>query len=293
MTPLRRRMIQDMRLAGLSEGTQRLYAQAVKRLAQHFNRSPDQLHQEHIRQYFLHLRQDAHLAASTLRLYSHGIKFFFTRTLGRRWAVFDLLRFRPDRKLPVVLSRRQVRQLLDAITRPDIRLVATVLYTCGLRVGEAVRLGPDHIDSARMVLAVRSGKGRKDRYVPLPAPVLRQLRQYWRRHHPPGCRQWLFPNAAGTGPLSGETVRVAIQKAAAACGIRPKIGCHTLRHSYATHLLEDGLDLRCIQALLGHRSIRSTVGYLHLTAPTVDRVRRSVDDLAAPAAPPPSHARHR
>jgi integrase/recombinase XerD len=293
MTPLRRRMIQDMRLAGLSEGTQRVYVQAVKRLADHFNRSPDLLHQEDIRQFFLHLRQDCHLAPSTLRLYTHAIKFLFTRTLGRRWAVFDLLRFRLDRKLPVVLSRGQVRQLLGAITRPDIRQVALLLYTCGLRVSEAVRVGPADIHRGRMVLAVRAGKGRKDRYLPLPAPVLEDLQKYWRGHHPPSCRQWLFPNPAGTGTLAPETVRLALQKAAVACGIRSKIGCHTLRHSYATHLLEGGLDLRCIQGLLGHRSIRSTVGYLHLTAPTIARVRQSVDRLAANLTPPSSHARHR
>ena len=293
MTPLRRRMIQDMRLAGLSEGTQRVYAQAVKRLAQYFNRSPDQLHQPHIRQFFLHLRQDGHLAASTLRLYAYAIKFFFRRTLGRRWAVFDLLRFRPDRKLPVVLSRGQVRQLLDAIARPDIRLIGILMYTCGLRVSEAVRLGPADIDSHRMVLAVRAGKGRKDRYVPLPDLTLQGLRDYWRRHHPPSCRQWLFPNPAGTGPLRPETVRRALQAAARAGGIRQKIGCHTLRHCYATHLLEGGLDLRCIQALLGHRSIRTTVGYLHLTAATLARVRQSVNGLTADLAPPPRHARTR
>lgn len=293
MTPLRHRMIQDMRLAGLSQGTQRLYALAVERLAKHCNRSPDQLHQEDIRQFFLHLRQDCHLAPSTLRLYTYGIKFFFTRTLRRHWAVFDLLHFRPDRKLPVVLSRTQVGQLLGAIVRPDLRQVAVLLYTCGLRVAEALRLGPADIDGQRMLLAVRGGKGRKDRYVPLAEPILQGLRQYWRLHHPPSCPQWLFPNRAGTAPLRDETVRAAIQKAAVACAIRQKVGCHTLRHCYATHLLEGGLDLRSIQALLGHSSIRSTVGYLHLTAPTVHRVRQSVDALAADLPAPSAHARPR
>lgn len=281
MTKLRRRMIQDMRLHGLSEGTQRIYVEAVKHLAQHFNRSPDQLSEQDIRQFFLHLSQTRRLAKSTLHVRLFAIKFLFRHTLQRPWPVFDLLRVKRDHKLPVILSHDQVRQLLATIRRPDARLSAVLMYTCGLRVSEAVSLRPEDIDSRRMVVAVRCGKGRKDRYVPLPQRTLELLRDYWRRHRPTSCPSdaWLFPDRSGTQPIRRETVRKCIQAAARQCGINKTVGCHTLRHCYATHLLEKRLDLRSIQALLGHRSIRSTIRYLHLTTSTLKNVHRSVNDL--------------
>ena len=281
MTELRRRMIQDMRLHGLSEGTQRVYVEAVKHLAQYFNRSPDQLCEQDIRDFFVHLSQTRRLAKSTLRVHLFGIKFLFRHTLQRPWPVFDLLRVKRDQKLPVVLSHQEVRQLLAAIRRPPARLSAVLMYTCGLRVSEAVGLRPEDIDSRRMVVAVRSGKGRKDRYVPLPQRTLQLLRDYWRRHRPKSSprKACLFPDRSGAKPISREAVRKCIQAAATDCGITKTVGCHTLRHCYATHLLEQGLDLRSIQALLGHRSIRSTMRYLHLTTNTLRNVHRSVNAL--------------
>ena len=276
MTQLRRRMIQDMRLHGLSERTQHVYVEAVKHLAQHFNRSPDQLCEQDIRDFFVHLSQTRRLAKSTLRVHLFGIKFLFRHTLQRPWPVFDLLRVKSDQKVPVVLSHQQVRQVLAAIRRPAARMSAVMMYGCGLRVSEAIHPRAEDIDSSRMVVCVRNGKGNKDRYVPLPQPTLETLRAYWRQQRPP---QWLFPDRSGTRPIRREAVRKCIQAAAHDCHITKRVGCHTLRHCYATHLLEQGLDLRSIQALLGHRSIRSTIRYLHLTTSTLRNVHRSVNAL--------------
>ena len=276
MTELRRRMIQDMELRGLKENTQKAYVESVKDLARHYNRSPDLLSEEELRRYFVNLTKVRRCSKSTLRVRLFGIKFLFRYTLRRPLPVFDLIRLRRDRKLPTVLGRDEVRQLLAHIRRPEARMSAVMMYACGLRVSEAIHLRIQDLDSRRMVVCVRNGKGNRDRYVPLPQRTLQLLRTYWREHRP---GHWLFPDRSGSKPIRRETVRQCIQAAAPDCRITKPIGCHTLRHSYATHLLEDGVDLRAIQALLGHRSIRSTIGYLHLTQKAMKNVHRSVDDL--------------
>jgi len=278
MTELRRRMIQDMRLAGLSEGTQGAYVEAVKHLARHFNRSPDLLSEDDVRHFFVYLAETRRLAKSTIRVHLFAIKFLFRRTLQRPWPLFDLLRVKRDQKLPVVLSRHEVRQLLARVRHPAASMASALMYACGLRVSEAVHLRAEEIDSGRMVVAVRNGKGNKDRYVPLPQPTLQRLRDYWRRHRP---KPWLLPDRSGTRPLCPETVRRCLQAAARQAGLSKPVGCHTLRHSYATHLLERGIDLRVIQGLLGHRGIRTTARYLHLTAGVLNNVQASVDQLMA------------
>jgi len=269
-------MIQDMELRGLKENTQTAYVEAVKDLARHYNRSPDLLSEEELRRYFVNLTKVRRCSKSTLRVRLFGIKFLFRYTLRRPLPVFDLIRLRRDRKLPTVLGRDEVRQLLAHIRRPEARMSAVMMYACGLRVSEAIHLRIQDLDSRRMVVCVRNGKGNRDRYVPLPQRTLQLLRAYWREHRP---AHWLFPDRSGSKPIRRETVRQCIQAAAPDCRITKPVGCHTLRHSYATHLLEDGVDLRAIQALLGHRSIRSTIGYLHLTQKAMKNVHRSVDDL--------------
>jgi len=278
MNELRHRMIQDMRLRGLAEATQRTYLDAVKNLTQHFDRSPDQLTEEDIRQFFLHLTQTQHLARSTVRVHLFAVKFLFRHTLRRHMPILDLIRLRRDRKLPTVLSRQEARQLLAHIRRPAARMSAIMMYACGLRVSEAVHLRIQDIDSRRMVVCVRNGKGRKDRYVPLPQRTLELLRSYWQQQRP---QDWLFPNHSGTKPIRREAVLKAVRGAVQDCKLTKAVCCHTLRHSYATHLLEQGVDLRSIQGLLGHRSIRSTIPYLHLTQQAMKNVHRSVNDLMA------------
>jgi site-specific recombinase XerD len=269
-------MIQDMELRGLKENTQRAYVEAVKDLARHYKRSPDLLSEEELRRYFVGLTQVRGRAKSTLRVRLFGIKFLFRYTLRRPLPVFDLIRLPRDRKLPTVLSRQEVRQVLASIRRPAARMSALVMYSCGLRVTAATRLRAADIDSRRMVLCVRNGKGSKDQYVPLPQRTLELLRAYWREHRP---GHWLFPDRSANEPIRRDTVLKCIRAAALDAKLTKPIGCHTLRHSYATHLLEDGVDLLTIQTLLGHRSIRSTIGYLHLTQRAMKNVHRSVNDL--------------
>ena len=227
---------------------------------------------------FEYLTQTRRLDSSTVSVYLHGIKFFYERTLRRAWPIFDLLRVKRSKKLPAVLSRDEVRALLRRVRTPAPRMSLTLMYCCGLRVSEAVRLRPTDIDGSRRVVCVRNGKGQKDRYVPLPGRLLQGLRDYWRDNHPEG---WLFPSAQGGGPISPPFVRACLRAALAETKIRKKVSCHTLRHSYATHLLEQGVNVRAIQALLGHKSIRTTCRYLHLTATALEAVRQSIEELTA------------
>lgn len=276
MTPLRQRMIEDMRLIGLSDGTQQVYLDAVKNLARRYRQSPDELTQEQVRAYFLELSGRG-LAPSTVRVHLYALKFLYLNTLQRDWSLLKLFRVKKTKRLPVVLSCTEVWLLLDRLRRPDLRMCATLMYACGLRVSEATRLRIDDVDGKRMVVWVRQGKGNKDRQVPLPRRTLQSMRQYWRVCSP--AQPWLFPDAAAKGPLSRTTLGRAVRTARQECGIRKRVSCHTLRHSYATHLLERGVDLRSIQGLLGHANIKSTVIYLHLTQGLMDNVRQAIDEL--------------
>ncbi len=276
MTPLRDRMIEDMKLVGLSEGTQRVYIDAVSNLSRHFNRSPERVTEEEVRTYLIGMSRRG-LAPSTVRTHLFALKFLFLNTLQRDWSMLKLYRIRRTKRLPVVLSRTEVWKLIDHIRRPDIRMCTTMMYVCGLRISEAGRLRVEDIDSKRMVVWVRQGKGDKDRQVPLPTKTLVTLREYWGQRHPAG--QWLFPDGTGTGSLCRSGIGRAVRSACRQAGIRKGASCHTLRHSYATHLLEQGLDLRSIQGLLGHANIKSTIVYLHLTQGVMDNVRQVINEL--------------
>lgn len=276
MTPLRDRMIEDMKLVGLSEGTQRTYITAVSNLARHFNLSPELVTKEQVRTYLVGMSRRG-LAPSTVRTHLFALKFLFLNTLQRDWSLLKLYRIRRTKRLPVVLSRTEVWKLIDQIRRPDIRMCVTMMYVCGLRISEAGRLRVEDIDSKRMVVWVRQGKGDKDRQVPLPIKTLVTLREYWGQRHPSG--QWLFPDGTGNGSLCRSAIGRAVRSACRQAGIRKGASCHTLRHSYATHLLEQGLDLRSIQGLLGHANIKSTIVYLHLTQGVMDNVRQVINEL--------------
>jgi site-specific recombinase XerD len=269
-------MIEDMRLVGLSDGTQEVYLNAVRKLAQRYRRSPDQLNQEHVRAYFIELSGRG-LAPSTLRVQLYALKFLYLNTLQRDWSLLKLYRVKKGRRLPVVLSCDEVWLLLDHLRRPDLRMCATLMYACGLRASEAARLRIDDLDGKRMVLWVRRGKGDKDRQVPLPSRTLQSLRKYWRDCHPP--QPWLFPDRTGKASVNRGVLNRAIGAALQRSGIRKRVSCHTLRHSYATHLLERGADLRTIQGLLGHANIKSTIVYLHLTQGVMKNVRQTINEL--------------
>ena len=276
MTPLRHRMIEDMCLRGLAEATQKAYVNAIRNLAGHFRRSPDQLTDAELRRFFISLKRRR--SKSTVRVHLFAVKFLYRYTLQRSSPTLELIRVKRDRKLPAVLSHSEVRQLLAHIRRPQVRMATLLMYSCGLRVSQAVHLTIADVDSRRMVLCLRHGKGDQQQYVPLPQRTLELLRDYWRQHRP---AHWLLPDRTGQRPLRREAVRKAIVAAAQDAKLTKSIGCHTLRHSYATGLLERGLDLRVIQALLGHHSIRSTAGYLHLTGGTMQKVHTTLNDLMA------------
>ena len=272
MTPLRQRMIEDMQLRGLSARTQETYVAAVRRLSQYYHRSPDRLTEEDLRKYFLHLINVKRVGPATVTIALCAIKIMFERTLQRQWPTLDLVRPTYEKKLPVVLSRQEVRCILAAVVIPVYRACLTTIYACGLRLMEGARLQVPDVDSARMVLHIRGGKGKKDRYVPLPEPTLKMLRAHWRTHR---SGLWLFPAPApsvlqpsmlsSNAPVTGSALHRAFGKALQASHISKRAHVHTLRHSYATHLLEAGINLRIIQENLGHNSPRTTQIYTHLT----------------------------
>ncbi len=275
MTDLRRRYMDDMTLHGLAPTTQKVYVHAVEKLAQHYGRSPHQLSEQELRDYFVYLVKKKRAACSTLRLHVFAVKFLFTKTLKRPWPTLRILRARPQLKLPVVLDPKEAKRILAVRRSPVARMCATLMYSCGLRVSEAVQLKLTDIDSQRMVVIVRGGKGNKDRHVPLPSRTLELLRDYWREHKP---RTWLF-SRGDDRPLADHSVRYFLKKACQDCGIAKRVSCHTLRHSYATNLMAQGADVRTIQVLLGHRSLKTTTIYLHMTKSVMQAVQDAINDL--------------
>lgn len=264
MTPLRQKMMEDMQLRGLSARTQETYIRVVRQLAEYYHKPPDQLSQADLRQYFLYLKNDKHLSRSSCTQALSGLKFLYEQTLRRKWPILDFIRPAPERKLPVVLSLAEVRRLLGCVRLGHYRVCLSTIYGCGLRLQEGIQLQVQDIDSGRMLVHVRGGKGNKDRYVPLPERTLHQLRQHWRTHRQP---IWLFPGRdlrAGE-PMDESGMQKAFRAALQESGLNKAATIHTLRHSYATHLLEAGVNLRQIQSYLGHGSLTSTAIYTHLT----------------------------
>jgi site-specific recombinase XerD len=283
-TELRQRMHQDLQLAGLSQGTQQAYLRNVRQLAAHFNTPPDQLSEAQLRDYLLFLKNDKQLAASTLQLAYYGIRFFYTHTVPRDWQTLKRLRIPKPKTLPDVLSIEEVRRLIEAIRRPHYKAYLWTLYSLGLRRQEGLNLKVADIDSQRMMVHVRCGKGAKDRYVPLPAKTLAVLRDYWATHRNP---VWLFPvharnpvrAATATRPMCSGAVQAALRRVVQQLKLRKSVHLHTLRHSYATHLLEAGVNLRLIQQYLGHRSLQTTMIYLHLTSLGHEQGRAAIERL--------------
>jgi site-specific recombinase XerD len=263
-------MIEDLQLRGLSAKTQDAYLRAVRQLAEHYRRSPDLITEEELRLYFLYLKNDKHASRSAFTIALSGLKFFYQHTLRREWATLDLPRPMREKKLPVVLSTAEVCLILGCLRRPHYRVCLTTIYSCGLRLREGVYLQVSDIDGDRMMLHVRQGKGNKDRYVPLPDSTLKLLRDYWSTHRHP---VWLFPAptragvppSSATQPIDPSGVQRAFKAARQESGVQKDASVHTLRHSYATHLLEAGVNLRLIQAYLGHSSFQTTTRYTHLT----------------------------
>ena len=284
---LRQRMLHDLQLAGLSERTQEAYVRAVRQLADHFHTPPDRLSEQQLRDYFLHLKNDRQFAAASLGIAYSGIKFFSSPTAPRDRPTLERLRVPREKRLPDVLSVDEVRRLIAAVRTPHNRTYFWTVYSLGLRLGEGLHLQVGDIDSARMMVHVHRGKGAKDRYVPLPSSTLQALRAYWITHRHP---LWLFPAtgrdhgqaARADGPMERSSVQGALRRVVHDLGFRKAISIHTLRHTYATHLLEAGVNLRLIQQYLGHSSLQTTMVYLHLTTASQEQARARIEELMGP-----------
>jgi len=284
VTPLRQRMLEDLQIRQYSRTTIRIYLHAVTEFAQHFGKPPDRLGAEHIRQYQLFLVKEKKVSRPTFIQMVCALRFFYCHTLNRKISMERIPFPRRERKLPLILSREEVKALLEAPGNLRNRTVLATLYGCGLRVAEVTQLKVSDIDSARNVLQVRHGKGRKDRQTLLPAKLLELLRCYWRNQRP---TDWLFPSADATRPISAKTVFLACRKAAQKAGISKPIHPHSLRHAFATHLLEAGVNLRTIQILLGHANLETTARYLHVADVAVRTTASPLDSLDLDLAPSP------
>ena len=262
MTPLRQQMIDAMLVRGFSPRTHASYLMAVKDLARHYHRSPDQISLEEIQAYFVYLVKERHLSDASCRLYLNGLRFLYLQVLA--WQAFDVPIPHPKRvqRIPELLTREEVARLIAGVANLKHRMLLMTCYGCGLRVSELVALKVRHIDSERQLLRVEQGKGAKDRAVVLSDTLLSRLRAYWRQYHP---REWLFPSASTGKRLCISTVQRTYQQAKEKAGIEKVGGIHSLRHAYATHQLQAGLPVHQLQYQLGHRNIQSTLRYVHWT----------------------------
>jgi len=278
------RLQEDMQLAGLATRTQESYLGAARRLADQVQKDPIHITEDDLRQYFLYLRTECKLSRSTLTIALCSIKFLFERTLQRDWPTLAIIRPPAEHKLPAVLSLAEVHDLLGRIRIPRYRTCLSVIYACGLRVTEGVSLTVPQIDSARMLLHIQAGKGNKDRYVPLPQRALQLLRMQWLTHRHP---VFLFPAvdpASGTvhtatQPMIVDGVQRAFRAAVQEAGMHKHATVPTLRHSWATHLLEAGVNVRMIQQWLGHTNLATTSRYTHLTRSAEQRAAETLDHI--------------
>lgn len=293
MSTLRERMIQDMQLRGFSPRTQESYARAVRKLAEHYHKSPDLVTDEELRQYFLHRTNVTGWSRVACTIALCGIKFFYEHTLKRDWATVNLLKPKRIKSLPTVLSLKEVRRTLACVHMFRHRVCLATIYSCGLRLTEGRTLQIPHIDSDRMFLHIR-GKGNKDRYVPLPERTLELLRELWKTHR---NEHWVFPAPGRSGrgeatadrPLPVASVQIAFKEALAKARVHKRASVHTLRHFlrqaqdrlYATHLLEQGVDLRIIQHILGHANPQTTMIYTQLTEPALKPATEIINQLMA------------
>jgi len=276
MTQLRQKMIRAMDLRNLSDHTKRAYLTAVKGLTKHYQESPEKITEEQIEDYLLYLKNEKGNAPSSCIGVLTGLRFFYKNILKKEISVDFSLPKKP-RKLPTVLTKEQIWKIICVPKNLKHRLILMTTYSAGLRAGEVRKLLPVHIDSKRMLIKVVDGKGRKDRYTMLSVKLLAELRHYYRKHRP---QTYLFPSSYKknkNNPLSYEAVRCIYEKARKKVGVKNGEGLHTLRHSFATHLLEAGYDIRKIQVLMGHTKLSTTMIYLHVSRETLSKVPSPLD----------------
>jgi integrase/recombinase XerD len=259
-----------LQLAGMSEPTQKHYTRSVRMLVDFYRKTPDLISEQELQDYFLHRKNVDKWAPATMRICYSGIKFFFINVLKRQWHTLELIHAKREQRLPTVLSVNEVWNIINTVNTPQNKAYLTTVYTCGLRLHEALFLQVTDIDAQRKRIHVHRGKGAKDRYVPLPEATLTILRHYWATHRNP---TWIFPRLGRGGnegptaqqPMSYTSVQGALRRVLKELKVTKRVSIHTLRHSYATHLLEAGVNIRRIQQYLGHNTLNSTMVYLHLT----------------------------
>ena len=277
--------VKALQINGKSERTQHCYARAVRMLIQYFGKEPDQITEDELRDYFLYRKNDCNWSPNTMKICYSGIRFFYEHVIRREWHIFKILKSQKEKRLPCVLSREEVYSVLGRVqTFHNYAYLASV-YACGLRLQEGLHLEVSDIDKDRMLIHVHRGKGAIDRYVPLPEETLHLFRRYWMTHRNP---RLIFP-ALGRGrqlgpvsetPMAIDSVQGALRQARASAGItKRRVTIHTLRHSYATHLLESGVNIRVIQKYLGHAQLETTMIYLHLTQKGNEDAFSIINDL--------------
>jgi integrase/recombinase XerD len=279
MTPLRQRMLEDMEIRNLSRNTQLSYLQQVSGFAKYFHCSPEALGPAEIRAYQVYLTNERKLTPGTLSIVVAALRFLYKVTLKRDWVDEEIPLPKKPFKLPVILSPEEVVHFLESVRSFKHRTILTTAYAAGLRISEVTRLKITDIDSQRMMLRVEQGKGQKDRYVMLSPQLLEILRAYWQVTRP---KNWLFPGDTPAWPITRSAVQQICQKARRVSGIKKPVTAHSLRHAFATHLLEAGTDVRRIQLLMGHRSLATTARYLKVATTTVCATRSPFDLLPHP-----------
>ena len=285
-TSILTRMKEDLQLHGLSVNTQMAYLYRAKKLIEYFNKPPEEITNEELRVYFLYLKNEKKYAKATETIVLCGIKFLFEKTLDKKLNLLNIVCSPRKHRLPVVLSREEVKSVLKNIRLLRPRTCLPLIYSCGLRLQEAISLKVKHIDSKRMLLHIQKAKSGWDRYVPLPESTLKLLRLYYKTHRNPLL---VFPTpsrgkeieASSTKPISSMSIQRVFKKSLREIGINKDASVHTLRHSYATHLLEEGTDIRIIQEYLGHKYISTTTIYTHLTPLLKNNVSKKINNLMA------------
>lgn len=284
MTPLRKRMIEEMRLGNYSPLTERRYLSAVEQFAVYFGKSPERMGQEEVREYLIYLIEDRRVAWGTYNITLCALRFLYHKTLKRDQLLQGIPCPKREKRLPVVLSHDEVRRFFSATDTLKQRALFMCAYAAGLRVSELVRLRIEDVDSGRMSLRVQLGKGKKDRYIPLSTNLLKLLREYWKEYRP---EEWLFPGQPKHTPITDNAVALHCRNVRVRAKLGKHVTVHSLRHSYATHLMEAGADLRTIQILLGHRSIQTTARYTHVSHKLLETVPNPLDRLFDERAPEP------
>jgi integrase/recombinase XerD len=284
MTPLRQRMIEDMRLRNFSPHTQDAYVRAVAHFTRHFMLPPETLTADHVREYLLHLVQKRRVAWSTYNQIRCGLQFFFRVTLGRDDTFGGVPCARERKRIPIVLSAEELQRFFAVIRNAKHKAMFMTAYAAGLRVSELVSLRVEDIDSARMVIRVQHGKGQKERYAKLSTHLVSVLRDYYRAYKPNGL---LFPSRSGK-PMTRVTVNQIARYLCRRSGLTKRVTPHTFRHSYATHMLDAGADLRTIQVLLGHQNIKTTAIYMHVSQAKIAAAPSPLDLLYGSKSPDPS-----